>query len=53
MRIFRKNADERQEIEVRRICSDACLIGIFGLVVAIIVQLYVFNLGFVDTTTQI
>lgn len=44
MRIFHKNVDERQEIESLRIGNIACLIGFWGLVTAILTQLYVFNL---------
>jgi hypothetical protein len=44
MKLFKKNRDERQEAEERRINSVAFWIAYWGLVAVIIVQLFVFEL---------
>lgn len=52
MKIFRKNVDERQEIETMSIGNTACLIGIWGLVIAIFLQLYVFHLDIIHVVGE-
>ena len=46
MKWFRKVVDEREELELRRIESSACYVFIFGLGIAIIVQLLAFEMNF-------
>ncbi|WP_019849290.1 DUF6773 family protein [Desulfitobacterium sp. PCE1] len=46
MKFFRKNMDERREFEVTPIANVTVYVAVFGLVAAIIVQLFVLDLNF-------